>query len=248
MRHLDYYSKAPIPLCHLGDVCYTGLRNPFFQPLHFFTAMKIFKIVRRAYLRARQDELATYVENVYTRTKDVPAYEPLQFRVDMLFEPLAQYKAALLKAKNRGLSEVGAKNQGRERLISVFDPFVTNLVEFAGNNIQLLIDAGLTVRAERAIPFTGTIPEPEIVRAISTGKRGQIRITLKDALPNVVVTHAVEYSTDGGQTWTNCTYHNNRNFVVSGLPASGSLLIRVKALGKSGKNSEWSETMTVAVL
>jgi len=89
---------------------------------------------------------------------------------------------------------------------------------------------------------------PEIVRAFSTGKKGELRINLRNFFPKAVRTHAFEYSLDQGASWKNGEYNSNRTFVVNGLPHAAEMWIHVKSLGSGAAKSGWSEPMVVAVL
>lgn len=211
--------------------------------------MSTFKITRRFYQRAPQHKLATYAENVYNRTKGVAKYESFQALVEAIEEPLEQYKAALLAIENGGKSQILAKNISKQKLIKALDKLVNSLENSEGITAQLIVDAGFTLKSKPIPAFIGKLQSPVVLRAVTTGRLGELKITVKNALPQIVAFHIVEYSTDKGKSWNHVnSYHNKRTFIIDGLPASRELLIRVKALRRNGKQSDWSEPMLVAVL
>lgn len=210
--------------------------------------MAIKKIARQAYRRLPENELYHFIDNVYRRMKEVPAYASLQVRVDALFIPLQQYVSALAAARNRGISEILVKNLMRKTVIGLVDELVPELEILAAGREQLIVQAGFRVQLANGARFKGgVLPAPQIVRAISTGKKGQIRISLKNTFPRAVRTHAFEFSLDQGLTWSRSEYNSNINFVVNGLPHAPDMWVRVRSLGAGTNKSEWSETVIVAV-
>ena len=122
-------------------------------------------------------------------------------------------------------------------------------MKLAKDNVQLIVNAGFTVQQDTGIRYNSKLPTPIITRAVSTGKRGEIRIVVDDQVPSsLVATHAIEYSLDRDSGWTNGAYHSYRNFVAEGLPRAQQLWLRLKSIGHGSNKSEWSEPVLVAVL
>ncbi len=192
--------------------------------------------------------LALFTETVCQRIKGVAGYEALQTRIESIRELLDRYNASLVAARNRGISEIMVKNRNHRNLIELLNLLAADLEIAAADNEQLIVDAGFDLRAERGPAFSGKLPPPEILKAGSTGRRGEVRLVLKNAFPRAVTMHAVEYSADLAESWRNGSYHSRQIFTVEGLPSSGNLMIRVKGLGNAGRKSEWSDPVLVAVL
>lgn len=206
------------------------------------------RIARQAYRRARQTDLASFADNVFNRTNNVPAYAPLQPVITALAVPLTRYKETLAASRNRGMTEVLAKNLAREELLRQLD-LVANAVEsLAADNLQIIMEAGFTTQQSTGQRYIGELPAPVILRAFSTGKKGEIRIMLDDIVPAAVRTHAIEYSLNRESGWQNGEYNSRRNFILKGLPRASELWIHLKSVGYGDNKSQWSEPATVAVL
>jgi hypothetical protein len=206
------------------------------------------KIARQAYRRTRQADLASFADNVFNRTNGVPTYATIQASITALAPSLTHYKETLAASRNRGIAEVLAKNLAREELLRQLD-IVANAAEtLAGGNPQIIVEAGFTIQQSSGQRYTGELPPPVILRAFSTGKKGEIRISLDDIVPTAVRTHAIEYSLDKGSNWQNGEYNSRRNFIAKGLPHSPELWIHLKSVGHGDKKSQWSEPTVVAVL
>lgn len=206
------------------------------------------KIARMPYQRARKSSLAAFSENVLKRTLNVAAYQAIQGEVEPLPALLTTYRNALVAAHNLGRSETTAKNLAQTALIRQLDAVAAALETLAGEDVQLVIDAGFTVHQSLGLRYSDQLPQPSIVKAESTGKKGEIRLLIDDIVPKAVLTHAVEFSTDQGVTWQNGTYNSYRNFIVKDLPHTRDLWLRLRSIGHGDNKSEWSEIVSVAVL
>lgn len=204
------------------------------------------KIARQAYQRGPQTDLATYADNLVVRMSGT-AYAPLDAQVRNLASACQRYKDALVAARNRGASEVLAKNLARTELMRHVNELADGLERMSGNNRQLIVDAGFSIRQSNNLRYS-RLPAPNILRAFSTGKKGEIRVVLDNLVPSAVRTHAVEYSLDGGNAWINGTYNSRRNFVLEGLPHTPELWVHVKSIGNGANRSDWSAPVAVAVL
>jgi hypothetical protein len=206
------------------------------------------KIARRAYRRGRQADLASFADNVFNRTNNVPAYASVQSSVTNLTPLLTRYKETLAAARNRGVSEVLAKNIARIELMRQLDVIADMVETLADGNPQIIVDAGFSLQQSSGQRFAGELPPPVILRAQSTGKKGEVRIVLDDLIPGAVRTHAIEYSLDRGIGWQNGEYNSRRNFIAKGLPHASELWIHLKSIGNGDSKSQWSEPVAVAVL
>lgn len=205
------------------------------------------KVSRRAYQRTRQTELASFARNVFIRIAEDPAYAFLKTQSAALSTALEQYESALATARNRGRVEVAVKNAAQKTLTVALNKVADVLDEQVANDSTLITGAGFS-QQQSPTRFKGRIAPPEVVRVGSTGRKGEIRVQLSDAVPGVVLTHAMEYSEDKSASWKNGVYHTHNNFLVDGLPATGDLWLRFKAIGRANNKSNWSEPITAAVL
>ena len=204
------------------------------------------KITRRVYRTLRQADLMSFAENVLNRTKTNPAYAALGPEVQTLETYLRDYTQLLAKARMGSPEDTLAKEYAKKKLREHLDVVASALESNAANDALFIVNAGFTPRAQSQ-RFTGPVEPPRNLRASGTGRRGEIRIGLEDPMPGIVRTHALEFSLDQGASWQNGTYHSKSNFVVTNLPHSPELWIRVCALATRGRKSEWSEPVMVAV-
>ncbi len=205
------------------------------------------KIARNMYRGATQTDLVAFTENVLQRTGG-PAYQALQTQREPLTGLLADYYNKLTAAMNRGTAEMLARKNAQLALLEQLDAFATALETLAKQNEHLIVEAGFRVHKSRNVRNDGELPVPLIVRAITTGVKGQIQVVVDDQTEaRAIATHAFEYSTDR-EHWTNGTYCSRRRFKVSGLPRAQDIWVRMRSLGYNERRSEWTEPVVVAVL
>ncbi len=141
------------------------------------------------------------------------------------------------------------RNAAQQGLVQALDQLATALELLEQGNGQLIINAGFLLQQDTGLRYSGRLPAPVILRANSTGKKGEVRMLIDDMAPvSAVTNHAIEYSVDRGNGWQNGQYNSHRNFVASGLPPARDLWLRVKTLGRGNNRSEWSEPVVVGVL
>lgn len=203
--------------------------------------------VARHYRRARQSALATFAESVLNRTQSNPAYQTLQPQVETLAVSLTTYRNALAAAQNHGRAEISAKNLARTDLRRRLHALAGALETLAADDPQLIFDAGFSTKQSTTVRLL-QLPKPSILRAFSTGKKGEIRVQVEDETPGSTLLYALEYSLSRDGGWQNGAYHNHLQFTVGDLPRADELWIRIRCLGRKGLKSEWSEPMSVSVL
>ena len=217
---------------------------------HFLTQLLMIntKIARQTFRRAAQSELVPFADNVLKRIKDVAAYSTLQPLAAQVSVARDLYAVALAAARNRGASEILAKNLSKAELLKQLDLLADGLAALAEGDTQRIVDAGFSPQESTSLRYSNQMPAPVILRATSTGKKGQLRIVINDFIPKVVRSHALQYSLDKGVTWKNGAYNSRRNFVVHKLPHSPEMWLQAMSLGIGDHKSEWSEPTVTAVL
>lgn len=208
--------------------------------------MKKIKISRQAYRLAKQANLMAFAENVLARLRG-GNFELPDALVQGLDKSCNQYRMALAGAVGGGRAAVAAKQTAQNDLLASLDALATALEAQPDLNAQRVIEAGFELPPTKA-NFNGVLPVPEVFRAGSTGRRGQLRVQLGYVLHRLVHTFALEYSPDDGATWVSGFYQRRRTFVLEGLPSSLKLLLRVRAVGGENRHSAWTEPIAVAVL
>ncbi|MDX1912980.1 MAG: hypothetical protein SFV22_15915 [Saprospiraceae bacterium] len=202
-------------------------------------------IDRGSFRYARQAELASFAENVLQRTLSVPEFAFMAEAVQELQTPLENYVAALANSRNRGKSEVAAKNAAQKTLVAALNKITDALEQHPDITDVAIYQAGFSPR--NAFRISQQVPTPEILKVGTTGKRGELRVHLSTP-PRMRLMHVCEYSLDMGQTWQNGHYRYERKFVLNGLPRGFDMLIRFRALGTKGATSEWTNPATVTVI
>ncbi len=146
-------------LYHIRDVCSPGLCTTQLFNLQFII-MATTRIARQAYLRIRQADLASFADNIFNRTNGVPAYATIQPSITALAVPLTRYKETLAASRNRGISEVLAKNLARTELLRQLEIVADAVETLATDNPQIIVDAGFTVQQSTAQRYNGELPPP----------------------------------------------------------------------------------------
>lgn len=205
------------------------------------------KVSRCVYQRARQTDLQIFARNVVLLTHADATYAFLQSETAALANTLTYFDAALAASLNRGRIEVAIKNKALKMVVQALDKVSNALDAQVTDDAVLILAAGFQLR-QAPTKFKGYISIPQVVRVASTGRKGTLRIQLKDEAPGMVVMHAVEYSVDRGQSWNNGIYNTHNAFVVQNLPGAMDLWLRFKSLGSGGAASKWSEPVIAAVL
>lgn len=209
--------------------------------------MKVVKVARMPYIRARQSELLAFGCFVHRCMTTGAPYQSLQSLVEALNGALQEYGATLVAARNKGVLELAAKSAAREAVIFALHNIASALNILAAGREQIIRGAGFSLQEYTGKRYHGPLPTPEILSVHSIGIRGELCMALRDAMPRSVETHVIEFSFDQGQTWDKRMYHTGRRFTVKGLPRIEALWVRVKSVGRGKRISEWSEVVVVAV-
>lgn len=204
-------------------------------------------VLRRVYQQTRQDELATFAENVIQRTTGQADYQPLAEALQQLAVCAAAYKDALAAARDRGRMAIAAKNQAQAALLAALDTAADGLDFHAKGDSRYILNAGMPVRTPRRSLLLGDVPPPARFQARTTGRPGEAAVSFRLPEPGMVRSNAVEHSIDGGQTWQNGAYDNRTRFTVANLPARREVLLRARSVGTRGRMSAWTDPVTVFV-
>lgn len=206
------------------------------------------KIDRRIYRNARQSDLLTYAENVFKLMRNAAKYQTLQAEVEALQGIIKNYGAALAAALNGGYSDTLSKKRFRKELIRQLDLLADGVEMLSNGDEQMFVDAGFSKQQDTGLRFTGTLPPPEILKAFSTGKKGELYISLNNFFPRNVRTHGIICSIDGGAVWRSEVFDHRRAFKLIGLPHAAEMLIQIRSIGKAHLVSAWSSPIMVAVI
>jgi hypothetical protein len=234
-----WYLVSDIFLKHVCSDCFNR-----FKIVYDMTKTKIW---RQAYRRLRQAQLAVYAQNVVQRTKDNPAYASLQTFITALDTLQQRYAQALASAQDGGRAGIVAKEQLKAQVLAQLGALADALNDFADGDPTLIANAGFDLLPESTRNLD-ILPPPVVLRAVSTGKSGELRIILQDAFPNLVRHHGIEYSNDDGKTYQNNTYDSRSRFILRDLPRASTILLRFSSLGRGNNRSAWSQAVAAAVL
>jgi hypothetical protein len=205
------------------------------------------KISRQHFRRLPQAQLAIFTENVVTRLKNNPVYSALQTQVAALETTDQQFSAALAAARSGGRAAIVAKDQLREQIFAQLNTLADALDVLAQGNELMLVNAGFEVK-NNMTRSPKVLNAPQVIRANSTGRIGEVQVYLSDESPNWVRQHGIEISSDGGATYQNGHYDSRTRFVLTNLPREKNVMLRFRALGRGDLKSPWSEPVFVAVL
>ena len=204
------------------------------------------KVLRREYRQLKQAELASFAENVVNRVKGATPYAAVQSGVAALEQCSQTFARALAAARQGGIEQTQAKEAAKKQLLTELDAMANLIDNGASGDSAYIIGAGFRLRSSPQ-RYTGIIGPPNILRATGTGRSGELRITLEDAVPAIVRMHALEWSEDKGAQWHNGTYDARNNFVASHLPNGREILVRARSIATRGRKSDWSAPVMVAV-
>lgn len=208
--------------------------------------MPTLRIFRGDFQSLRQDELATYAENIITRCAGNPAYSQIETLIGELQVAVKTYNEALVAARNRGLDTLALRRQSRAVLLGILNR-IAHILEFHAPDEVYVINAGMKPVSKRQMRTT-ELPSPQAVQVLPTGNRGEVSLLVSVPTPAQVQTNAVEYSPDHGASWQNGTYTKRNRVLLTGLPSGQELLFRVRSIGTRGRVSAWSEAVSQFVL
>jgi hypothetical protein len=203
---------------------------------------------RRVYRNAPQAELAMFSNNTLQRIRSNPEFGFLTDASIELETRLNNYQNALSAAQNRGLVEVSAKREAREKLVEALDAIVDLLESQHELSETRILEAGFKPN-DGPVRTAEVPPVPKVVKAIPTGNRGEVKVHLNtwEGANRARLLHMCEYSDDQGQTWKYGLFNPAQRFLINGLPPLSTIQLRFRSVAPNGKASLWSEVVEAAV-
>jgi hypothetical protein len=208
--------------------------------------MEITKIRKTAYQLLSQAELSTYAQNVANNCVS-GTFESVRAEVNAVRAASEAFATALAAARSKDTVKVGIKNEKQTELINALNTLVNAVEAMPEFSTVILLEAGFSPYKRRS-NSTGDLENPSIVRAESTGKRGELKIEVEDTNGEAFKQFCFEYSTDQGRVWHNGRYSGRRSFVWNNLPASSDVQLRCRVTGTRDRISDWSAVYVAAVL
>jgi hypothetical protein len=208
--------------------------------------MKDLRIDRSVYRQAQQDELSIIADNIGVLCAE-KSYESVSTESRAMVVCADEYRVALREAEGNDKFKNAVKKEKKKQLIKALNLLATVIEMTPDLTESYIIGAGFTPRSATTRKSNGVLGIPTILRASSTGVRGellmQIELTDRQGFSQL----AFEYSIDKGETWKNGMYSGSMKFTWTQLPSSYEMLIRTRTIGTRKRKSEWSEVVTTAV-
>jgi hypothetical protein len=209
--------------------------------------MSQFIVKRTAYKLLKQDALASFADNVFTRMSTMPEYQQFTAAVAVLGEKLNLYKESLAQAVNGGIDRITAKNDRQADVFKALDTIGDALnASYTGSDMWI-VNTGMELQRERSSTSIPLDP-PFDLRVTTGGSAGEISLSFRVAERKRILNNAIEYSFDGGTTWKNGKYTSTTRVRLSGLPSRQDMLFRVRSLGSLERQSGWSKPVEVFVV
>ena len=208
--------------------------------------MTKFNPVRRsAYKSLSQEALTIFAGNVFNRMSAAPEYQSMATSIQDLDTKTEAFISAMEQAKDRSIYNISAKNKLYAELIAALDRMVILLmVDYTGDDAWFTNAGFVAIKNRQRSQII--LEAPKDLEVIQKGQSGEVVLKFKVPAPNQVVTNAVEYSYDNGETWNNGTYGNGRKGVVlSGLMVRQEILVKVRSLGRADRKSAWTNPVLV---
>jgi hypothetical protein len=204
------------------------------------------KIDRSFYREAPQDELSIIADNIGMLCAH-KSYDVVSIQSKAMVVIADEYRVALREAVGNDKFKNAVKREKKKQLIKALNLLATHIELVPDLTESYIVGAGFKPRNAAVKRSGGVLAIPTILRASSTGVRGELlmQIELTDRVGFSQL--AFEYSIDQGETWKNGTYSSSFKFTWTQLPSSNEMLIRTRAIGTSKRKSEWSEVVTTAV-
>lgn len=106
----------------------------------------------------------------------------------------------------------------------------------------IIVSAGMDVRKTGSAHKLSNLQQP-VIRKIYCEQKGTL--TLKWYPVPRSINFGLEFTNDlASGNWNNGTYSTNRTATITGLNSDARYWVRVRALGKNGICSDWSEPVT----
>jgi hypothetical protein len=221
-------------------------RNNIISLIKIFQIMKNL-IFRGAYRNLRQDRLNTFAGDVVDRLKGNTLFTALQSDIDLLDGAAQQYDSWLKKARAGSQEDRLAKDVAKAVLIEHLDIVAMMLERTAAGSLQYLAASGYPLRTQLRNSYEGPVDGIVNLMVTPTRRPGEVRCVFEHPQPRAVKVFATEYSTDKGEVWSHKTYDDRRNVLLQDLPKSPELWLRVRAIGRKGQLSPWSDPVMVGV-
>jgi hypothetical protein len=209
--------------------------------------MRNLKIRKSDYQSASQEQLSIFSDNIALKGTS-KNYQSIAPQFEVVRDAATNFRNALNDAVTRDQVKIAIKNEKKALLINALNVLVFMIETHPEVSLVFILEAGFQVRAEAVTSNRNAeLGAPLILRAESTGVRGELRLEAEIADKTSVTQVIYEYSADQGQTWQNGKYTKGKSFVMSQLPSINNLMIRSRATGTRERVSQWSPVLVADV-
>jgi hypothetical protein len=210
--------------------------------------MKIPKIKRPDFTDSNQEGVAIFAENVSVKCVG-GQYKAVANEVANVSSLSSTFRGALTDASGGDKAKGIIAKTIFAQLVTALKTLATMLELQPEASELYYVEAGFNVVEEKKVSYNRTqIVTPLILKSMSTGIKGQLRMELDEIKESGFRKFSLEFSTDQGATWQNGKYTGRRKFVYSDLPSTSDLMVRARAIGTHDRVSPWSTVVTAAVL
>jgi hypothetical protein len=218
-----------------------------FHSIIFMQNIKNYRIRRSDYLNAQQEALSIFSDNVAKRCIG-DSYKSVAQYANVVAEASVNYRNALLEAGTKDRVKISIKNEMKKLLIEALDVLVFMMEKQEEMSLVYVLEAGFQVRAEsNSGNRNAELSAPKIIRAQSTGVRGELRMSVEFEDKTIIRQVNYEFSEDQGLTWKEGKFYNGTSFIWSQLPSMNNLMIRSRATGTRERISPWSPVLVTDV-
>jgi len=210
--------------------------------------MGAFKVRLTAFTTLKQTELANYAQGIIDNMNQNPTYADFQVKVTQLMEDLSAFTVAMANVRTLGgQNSVNIKDRTKETLLTAMRD-IGNGLSLVATMPEFVTGAGFDTYRQRSNNVAAMLT-PALLTAVTTGVAGQLLVEIEPAtVSKGTLQYIVEYRVDPESNWMLAYATNYRRFTISGLPASVTLQVRVRASGTRNRMSAWSSVVNAPVV
>lgn len=202
------------------------------------------RIISYAFKRLPQSKISTFTATVTSRMLNDDRFVAFKTDVNVLKGLNEAFVNALANAADGGRELTAIKSAAMQQVIDQLEDVALDVERFANGDKIIAMAAGFEVYAEPT-PIN-VLLKPVGLTAINEPRTGAFKLSWESV--DGAVNYGVEYQIVGETTWQNGTYSTKKDVVMTGFGVGTFLKLKVRALGRKGLASDFSEPTSIVVI
>lgn len=211
---------------------------------NMFLFLNLILVPRLGLAKMRDTDLENYAHNIVNTLTGNPSFPGVQADLPAITTQIDRFEQAKANVRFGPAGAAALKNEERARLEMMLKNLAAKCVIEANGNEAVFRSSGFDLR-RRSQPHN-SLPVPMRFDVVSLSESGKVRVSFK-RVPGAF-NYELYAAKPGEDFRLHTTLTNGRRSVVNNLDSLTIYRFRLRAMGKNGIHSEFTEVIEVPVL